>query len=34
MYLILKIGNIRTFLVIQWLRLHAPTAGGAGLILG
>ena len=24
----------RTFLVVQWLRLHAPTAEGAGSIPG
>ena len=26
--------NIGTFLAVQWLRLHASTAGGVGLILG
>ena len=31
----LKMGKIRdTSLVVQWLRLHASNAGGAGLIPG
>ena len=25
---------METFLVVQWLRLHAPNAGGTGLIPG
>ena len=29
-----KITSIGTFLVVQWLRLHAPNAGGLHLILG
>ena len=24
----------RTYLAVQWLRLHAPNAGGSSLILG
>ena len=28
-----KIHICGTFLVVQWLRLHAPNAGGQGLIL-
>ena len=26
--------NLRDFPVVQWLRLHAPSAGGLGLIPG
>ena len=32
--LILKLSNFGTSLVVQWLRLRASTAGGAGSIPG
>ena len=30
----LKLNNVGIFLVVQWLRLHAPEAGSLGLIPG
>ena len=33
-YLILNFYTLGTSLVVQWLRLHAPSAGGLGSIPG